>query len=283
MKLSRYEKCLSHLPSRVCEAEAALEAASRVFVMLSRTLRGFDMLVKKINAELEASDTARRVYEAAGIEEEIEEAVASLESVPVVDRAAQILARHPAHTHYLSKMKYVGSTVMSMLIIGNLQPWRYPTVSKMWRYWNMTPNELRVPLGKYYRVVRATMLMTVMMARTGYIASLRKHYEEKLAARGDSKGLRMKAAFRALKTLMKHYWVVYRIGMNMPLTEPYDVAKLGKMSGGPPMVDKPEPRVYLPECGEWLIGMVEDPVEPDPICVRVRQVLARYIEQGRFD
>jgi len=119
------------------------------------------------------------------------------------------------------------------------------------------------------RVMRATLIVLALVARSGLLHRLKAGYAARLEEAGVTSGVKVRAAYRAVKTVLKYWHVVYRIGFNLPLTLPYDADKLGKLSEGLPKTDD---GVYLPECGEWLdeLGVR---YEPRDTCVEPRRAL----------
>ncbi len=161
-----------------------------------------------------------------------------------------LVINHPAYYKYLQYLDGIGPTI-SALIIGLIQPRRFATISKMWKYLGLTP-ESRRQKGENagYNVKAKTVVYTAVSNMLMKGSIYKKIYENfKAEEREKHPELRrahihMRAMRKTMKLFTAHYWTAYRRILGLPVSKPYAHAILGHKDYVDVLVDKPKPGIW---------------------------------------
>ena len=158
---------------------------------------------------------------------------------------------HPLYTQYLQYVRGVGAT-MAAYLITVLNPARFETVSKMWKYCGLHVVNGKAPRRTPGQPTGWNPVARTMMWRLGesfrmkggfYKMLYHKLLEESLEKRPNwTKGHHVAHARRVtVKIFLAHWYIVGRVLQGLPVRKPYICEKQPHHKCIPPILDTEDP------------------------------------------
>jgi len=230
-------------PEGVRPIEQRLYELTRIYAIQNRRIMGFKKLKSHICSEVKCEYLDDIIEVSERGKKELEKLM------------KPYVSKHPVYTKYLSKVPGIG-VVTAALLLGNIHPWRFENISKLWAWAGLAPPEYyRQKCGnsKCFHTLGKAILMSVSRSvvrnSRHYLSLFNEKLREEIAklvrerrgieadpygelvtmiierAPREYQPIYYHAVFRSYRYIAKifaaNYWEGYRMIMQLPIKPPY--------------------------------------------------------------